>query len=143
MILNKKTILPLMILLVVLTGNGTLNGCKREKKVTGKEYIPRDVLVHVITEIHLIDGITNDMQYYRKYNPGDSIDIYSSIFDKHNVDREMYERTIDEYSKYPQLLDKVYDEVLMELKLLQDKVEAEEQEDRPEVIRERNLSSPR
>ncbi|MCA1747702.1 MAG: DUF4296 domain-containing protein, partial [Bacteroidales bacterium] len=96
-----------------------------------------------ITDIHLIDGITNDMQYYRKFNPGDSIDMYSSIFDKYNVDRRMYERTINEYSKYPQLLDKVYDEVLMELKLLQDKIEMKEEEDRLEVIRERNLSEPR
>lgn len=143
MILNRKSNLPLLILLVLLAGSVTLNGCKREKKITGKEYIPRDVLVNVITEIHLIDGITNDMRYYRKFNPGDSIDMYSSIFEKYNVDRSMYERTIDEYSKYPQLLDKVYDEVLMELKLLQDKVEMEEEEDRLEVIRERDLSESR
>lgn len=143
MILNKKFNLPLLILLVLLTGSVTINGCKREKKITGKEYIPRDVLVNVITDIHLIDGITNDMQYYRKFNPGDSIDMYSSIFDKYNVDRTMYERTINEYSKYPQLLDQVYDEVLMELKLLQDKVEMEEEEDRLEVIRKRDLSEPR
>jgi hypothetical protein len=143
MILNKKSNLPLLILLVLLAGNVTLNGCKREKKITGKEYIPRDVLVNVITEIHLIDGITNDMRYYRKFNPGDSIDMYSSIFEKYDVNRRMYERTIDEYSKYPQLLDKVYDEVLMELKLLQDKVEMEEEEDKPEVIRDRDLSKSR
>ncbi len=129
--------MPLLILLVLLTGSVSLNGCKQEKKITGKEYIPRDVLVNVITDIHLMDGITNDMKYYRKYNPGDSIDMYSYIFEKYNVDRKMYERTINEYSKYPQLLDKVYDEVLMELKLLQDKVEMEEEEDRLEVIRER------
>jgi hypothetical protein len=139
MILNRKTNLPILILLVLLVGSVTTNGCKREKKITGKEYIPRDVLVNVITEIHLIDGITNDMQYYRRFNPGDSIDMYSSIFEKYNVDRRMYERTIDEYSKYPQLLDKIYDEVLMELKLLQDKVEMEEEREKPEVIRERNL----
>jgi hypothetical protein len=142
MILNRSNF-TLLVLLALLTGSVTINGCKREKKITGKEYIPRDVLVNVITDIHLIDGITNDMKYYRKFNPGDSIDMYSSIFEKYNVDRRMYERTINEYSKHPQLLDQVYDEVLMELKLLQDKIEMEEEEERPEVIRERNLSRPR
>lgn len=98
-------------------------GCKREKKITGNAYIPRDVFVEVITDMHLMDGITNDMQYFRKFNPGDSIDMYSSIFEKHNVDRTMYELTVKEYSKYPELLDKVYDEVMMNLNLLKDKIE--------------------
>ena len=110
-------------------------GCSREKKITGKEYIPKKILVKVITDIHLMDGITNDISYYRKYNPGDSIDIYSPIFDKYNVDREMYDRTIKKYSKSPQLLDEVYDQVLMDLKILQDKIEMEEEKERTEVIK--------
>ena len=99
--------------------------CTKKTKIKGSEFIPKDVLVQVISDMHLMDGITNDMKYYRKFNPGDSVDIYSTIFDKYNIDREMYQHTIDEYSKYPYLLDKVYDEVLMNLNLLQDKIEKE------------------
>ena len=109
-------------------------GCGQRTKIKGAEFIPKDILVQVISDMHIIDGITNDMKYYRKYNPGDSIDLYSSIFEKYNVDSEMYELTINEYSKYPQLLDEVYDEVLMKLNLLQDKVEMspiDENEKRP------------
>ena len=102
--------------------------CGQKTKIKGSEFIPQDVLVQVLSDIHLIDGITTDMKYYRKFNPGDSIDLYSAIFEKYNVDKEMYERTIKEYSKYPQLLNKVYDEVLMNLNLLQDKVEKEEED---------------
>jgi len=82
--------------------------------------------VQVLMDMHLMDGITNDMKYYRKFNPGDSIDIYGPIFKKYEIDREKYDRTIEEYSKYPQLMDEVYDQVLMQLNLLQDKVESEE-----------------
>ncbi len=113
----------------------SFSSCSREKKITGKEYIPREVLVKVITDIHLMDGITNDMSYYRKYNPGDSIDMYGPIFDKYDVDREMYDRTIKEYSKYPQLLNEVYDQVLMDLKILQDKIEMEEEKKKTEMIK--------
>ena len=95
------------------------------------------MLVNILMDIHLMDGITNDMKYYRKYNPDDSIDYYTPIFKKYGVDREKYDRTIDEYSKYPQLLDEVYDEVLMKLTLLQDRIENEEDE-KKELIRDKN-----
>jgi hypothetical protein len=119
-----------MLIIALLLG-GT--ACNRKKQISGKEYIDRDVLVQVIMDMHLMDGITNDMKYYRKFNPGDSIDIYSPIFEKYDIDRKIYDRTISEYSKYPQLMDEVYDEVLMKLNLLQDRIESEE-DDKIEVI---------
>lgn len=134
MILNRSNI-PTTAFLLLFAFIIPFYGCSREKKITGKEYIPKKILVKVITDIHLMDGITNDISYYRKYNPGDSIDIYSPIFDKYNVDREMYDRTIKKYSKSPQLLDEVYDQVLMDLKILQDKIEMEEEKERTEVIK--------
>ncbi|MCF8226887.1 MAG: DUF4296 domain-containing protein [Bacteroidales bacterium] len=103
-----------------------LTSCNQKKQVSGSQYIERNDLVDIIKDMHLMDGITNDMQYYRKFNPGDSIDIYSSIFEKYNVDREAYERTIKEYSKHPKLLDAVYDDVLMKLSIMQDELEEEE-----------------
>ncbi len=133
MILNRSN-LSTTAFLLLFAFSISFSGCSREKKITGKEFIPKSVLVKVIVDIHLMDGITNDMSYYHKYNPGDSIDLYGPIFDKYNVDREMFDRTIREYSKYPQLLDEVYDQVLMELKLLQDKIEMEEEEERNKVV---------
>lgn len=123
-----------MLALVILLGGAA---CNRKKKISGDQYIDRDVLVQVIMDMHLIDGITNDMRYYRKFNPDDSIDIYSPIFEKYNINREMYDRTISEYSKYPKLMDDVYDDVLMQLNLLQDRIESEENE-KIEVIDGKN-----
>lgn len=106
-----------------------LPACSQKEKIHGKEFIPRDDLVHIITDIHLMDGITNDMRFYRKYNPEDSIDLYGSIFEKYNTDKDQYKRTIEEYSKYPELLDEVYDEVIMQLNLIIEKEESFEEED--------------
>jgi hypothetical protein len=136
MTLNKNsTHLAAMLLAATLLIGGA--ACKREKKISGQEYIEKEVLVQVLMDMHLMDGITNDMKFYRKFNPDDSIDIYGPIFKKYDIDREKYDRTIKEYSKYPQLMDEVYDQVLMQLNLLQDKVESEEDK-KIEVINGRN-----
>lgn len=109
-----------------------LSACNQDKKIRGDEFIKRDVFVEVLTEMHLMDGITNDMNYYRKFNPVDSIDLYSSILEKHGVTREKYLRTIAEYSKHPELLDEVYDEVLMQLNMMQDEVEQQTEDEKKE-----------
>jgi hypothetical protein len=125
---SNKKIIRLAAFLFAITILPGSTACNREKQISGDEYIEREVLVQVIMDMHLMDGITNDMRYYRKFNPDDSIDIYGPIFKKYDIDREMYDRTISEYSKYPKLMDEVYDEVLMQLNLLQDRIEGEEDE---------------
>lgn len=136
MTLNKNSthLAAILLAATILLGSAA---CKREKKISGQEYVEKEVLVQVLMDMHLMDGITNDMKFYRKFNPDDSIDIYGPIFKKYDVDREMYDRTIKEYSKYPQLMDEVYDLVLMQLNLLQDKIESEEDK-KIEVINGRN-----
>lgn len=129
---NKNTIQLATVLFAIFILLGTA-ACNRKKQISGDDYIEKEVLVQVIMDMHLMDGITNDMRFYRKFNPDDSIDIYGPIFKKYDIDREMYDRTISEYSKYPKLMDEVYDEVLMQLNLLQDRIESEE-EDTVEMI---------
>jgi hypothetical protein len=106
-----------------------VSACLKKESIKDKAFITKDVLVEVLTEIHLIDGITEDRKYYRKYNFNDSIDLMSPVFEKHNITREQFDTTIAEYSRYPELLDKVYDEVIMKLNLMLD--ENDEQNEEP------------
>jgi len=124
---SSKSTLYTVIALLIVASTLLTGSCSHEKKIRGDEYIDRDKLVLVLSDMHLMDAITNDMRYYRKYNPDDSLDLYGPIFEKYNVTREEYLRTLEEYSKYPELLDEVYDEVLMHLNMLQDEVENEEE----------------
>jgi hypothetical protein len=122
---------------------GSFFSCTTRNSIRGKDFIPRETFVEIVYDIHLVDGITNEVKYYRIYNPEDSIDLYGPIFEKYNVTREKYERTLDEYSMYPTLLDEVYDEVLMKLNMMQDELRVEDPSDKEEVSGGRNESLKR
>ena len=105
-----------------------VTACLKKNSISDKEFIPQDVLVEILTEIHLIDGITEDRKYYRKYNFNDSIDLMTPVFEKYNITSEQFDSTIAEYSRYPELLDKVYDEVIMKLNLMLDENDEQSEE---------------
>ena len=100
-------------------------GCHKKKTISGEEFISADVLVDMLVDIHLVDGITNDPQFHRRYE-GDSIDLLGPILDKYSLTREMFDTTMAMYSRYPELLDQVYSEVLIKLNVMLDEIDKEE-----------------
>ena len=109
----------LLLILVMLTP-----ACEKKKSITGKAFLEREVLVDVLVDIHLADGVTNDRKFNRKYD-ADSIDILSPILEKHLVTREMFDTTLIVYSQYPELFDQVYNEVLIKLNVMLDESDKE------------------
>ncbi len=106
-------------------------GCTKKQQITGKEFIPREVLVDVLVDIHLVDGITNDRKFYHRYQDVDSIDVLGPILEKYQVSKTMFDATMLEYSRYPDLLDQVYNDVLMKLNMMLDENDNEEDPNRP------------
>jgi hypothetical protein len=109
------------------------SGCSKKKQISGKEFVPREVLVDVLVDIHLADGITNDRKFYRRYEEVDSIDLLGPILEKHNITQHMFDTTMYEYSRYPLLLDQVYNDVLMKLNIMLDEIDQEEKANMPPV----------
>jgi len=105
-----------------------LAGCTRREKISGKEYVPREVLVDMLVDMHLVDGITNDRKFYRRFEGVDSVDLLGPIFDKYGVTREMFDKTMLEYTRNPPLLDQVYNDVIMKLNVMLDQNDKEEQQ---------------
>jgi hypothetical protein len=103
-------------------------GCNKNEQISGKAFIERDVLVDVLVDIHLIDGVTNDRKFHRKYD-ADSIDLLSPILEKHHITRTMFDTTLATYSKHPDLFDQVYADVLIKLNVMLDKNDKEDGED--------------
>jgi hypothetical protein len=117
----------ILILLLALT----FTACKKQKKITGKEFIERDVLVGVLVDIHLMDGVTQDRRFNRKYDT-DSLDILTPILEKHQVTRQMFDTTMLVYSRHPILLDEVYNDVLIKLNVMLDANNKEVAASKPE-----------
>jgi hypothetical protein len=118
----------LLLLLIILIPEG----CIRKKQISGKEFIPREVFVDVLVDIHLMDGITNDRKFYRRYENVDSIDYLGPIFEKHQVTLQMFDTTMYAYSRHPELMDQVYNDVLMKLNIMLDENDQEEDPSKPE-----------
>ena len=84
-------------------------------RIKQKKVVEREKFVDILADIHMMDAITNNPNYFRKYEPGDSVDLYSSIFDKYGVTKAEFDSTVSAYTKKPQLYSEIYDEVIFEL----------------------------
>lgn len=106
--------------------------CKKDKPIKGKEFIKREVLIEVLVDIHLMDGVSQDRQFGRKFD-ADSIDVLTPILEKYQVSRQMFDTTMYVYTRNPNLLDEVYNDVLIKLNIMLDEnSKEEEQVSRPE-----------
>jgi len=113
-----------LILLLVLT----FSACQKKKSIKGDEFIEREVLISVLVDIHLMDGVTQDRKFGRKYDV-DSLDVLSPIFEKHQVNKQMFDTTMLVYSRKPELLDAVYNDVLIKLNVMLDENNKEKEEE--------------
>jgi len=120
---NRLSYPGLLILMMILS----LTACKNEKRISGKEFVDREVLVDVLVDIHLMDGVTQDRRFTRKYDI-DSVNVLIPILEKHQVSRQMFDTTMYVYSRSPQLLDAVYNDVLIKLNVRLDENSKEEDE---------------
>lgn len=109
-----------------------LAACHKKEDITGKEFIQRDVLVDVLVDIHLVDGITNDRKFYRRYD-ADSIDLLTPILEKYHISKAKFDTTMAIYSKHPDLFDQVYADVLIKLNVMLDQNDKEEEEGEKKV----------
>ena len=107
---------PVLLLLILVM---VAPACKKKDNISGKAFIEREVLVDILVDVHLADGVTNDRKFNRKYD-ADSIDVLSPILEKHKVSREMFDTTLVVYSQHPELFDQVYNEVLIKLNVMLD-----------------------
>ena len=115
-------ILVLLLGLILIT----LVGCSKKTEIGGKAFVPRDELVDMLVDLHLVDGITNDRKFYRSYEEVDSVDLLGPILEKYQVSQQMFDTTIYEYSRYPEIFDQVYNDVLTKLNIMLDENDLED-----------------
>jgi len=111
-------------------------------KIRNRDLIERDKFINILTDMHIMDAITNDPKYFRKFDASDSVDIYSSIFEEYEVTKAEFDSTVSAYSKQPDAYLKIYDEVILELNYRLDTLKENEPrfntEEKKERVREKN-----
>lgn len=105
-------------------------GCQSKTKV-----IPRDEMVKILVDVHLLDGGIQHAQYTDDVHLPDSIDLYDYVLDKHGYSQEQFDSSMSHYSRNPRKFDRIYQEVLSRLNRMETEVK-EEQDKRRE--KERN-----
>lgn len=120
----RRSYSGIFILLLALS----FTACKKKESITGKEFVEREVLIGILVDIHLMDGVTQDRKFSRIYE-ADSLDILTPILDKHQVSRHMFDTTMYAYSRIPILFDEVYNDVLIKLNVMLDENNKEEAEE--------------
>ena len=107
-----------------------------------KEVIPRDELVPVLVEIHLMDGAIRQSRFKDEVQVPDSIDVYEYVLEKHGYTQAQFDSSINYYSRDPRRFEQIYQEVLARLNRMETKVR-EEKEERKKKYRPDKDKDPR
>jgi hypothetical protein len=110
---------------VIIIFLAILFSCRPGDTPPKKYFISRDSLVTILVDLHMVYSIQSTFEYRKLAEEYDSIDIYSEIFDKHNVTKAAFDSTIAYYSKHPEDLTNIYDEVIMQLTMMQDSMKVD------------------
>lgn len=117
MALLKRAFLPLFLLCMLLAA------CSDPEHVDiPKDVLPKEKMAEVMVDVHLLEATVNltvtatDKAAFNE--KGDQIDVYK----KHNTTRQQYEESYAFYTRHPDLLGEIYQEVLNELSKMQAEV---------------------
>ena len=101
------------------------------------DVIPRDTFLHVLTEVHLIEGALKQ-RLFRNDDENDRIENqYAELFDRWNIDVERFKTTYSWWYQCPEALDGLLEEVIENLSVLERQlIEEERNTDSSTVISE-------
>ncbi|PKP20964.1 MAG: hypothetical protein CVU05_07840 [Bacteroidetes bacterium HGW-Bacteroidetes-21] len=106
----RPFILYLLFFIVLLS-------CEHKSEYQGN-LIPRDSFVVIMADMHIADAIYTQYILNESRPPFNQGILYMKVFQKHNTDRESFEKTFDYYARNIPEFDLVYDDVVA---LLEDK----------------------
>jgi hypothetical protein len=98
----------------------SLAACKDSK--SSKYIIPPEKMVPVLMDMHLTYALQSSSELRKLAREVDSVDVYSYVFNKHNISRIRFDSTIAWYSRNPELFTDIYDQVIMQLTQLKDSI---------------------
>lgn len=83
------------------------------------DIIPRDTLISVIVDMHIADVILLNPNVQSKISDISSNQLYQSILNKYNINKERFNKSMNYYANNPEVLDSIYDIVIERLNLIE------------------------
>lgn len=96
-------------------------GCNKERKV-----IPRDEMVSVLVQVHLMDGATQIAQYNPEVSVPDTLNVYEAVLENYGYTKAQFDSSIQYYSKDLRKFDRIYQEVLSRLNKMETEVQEQQ-----------------
>jgi hypothetical protein len=110
---KKYLILNFVVLIILFSG-----GCGN-KQQQGGDIIEKAKMINILTDINLVEASLRSNQPRSAADSLRTIAFYNEIFKKYNTNRVQFDNSIRFYSKNPEVLGKIYDEVIARLSRMQ------------------------
>jgi len=104
--------IKLLILLVIFSV--ALSSCVSDEVNIPDHIIPKDTMVEMLAEIQIMESI-NEITSNAKKEDFDIKDAYIWELDKYNVSEEKFKESLDFYSSHQNLLEEIYDMVIIRI----------------------------
>jgi hypothetical protein len=116
--MNRFVILTLLLPLFIMVS------CERDRPP--KDLLEKDEMIPLLIDLHMAYAIQSSVQFRKISLDVDTVDTYTYIFDKHGVQKAVFDSSVAWYSRHPKRFTEIYDEVVMDLTQMRDSLEVME-----------------
>ena len=102
-----KRLIPVFFSLIFLTA------CTQDKVPAG--IMKPDEMVPVLLDMHLVEGYMGSSSLGEDSLKKVASGYYTLVYKKHRLSKEQFRKSLDYYSRRPELLDSIYSSILHEL----------------------------
>jgi hypothetical protein len=78
------------------------------------DILDKDKMAEMLTDLQLVESVIRISAAEQETNV-DSIDYNTAVFERHNISREQFERSMEYYTQHPDQLEEIYDQVIVKL----------------------------
>lgn len=112
-------------LILLFTGILFFSSCSLEQKeiIIPDYVITQDSMVHILADVHIQEAIMNQYNQEGRHMKMNPVKQYQLIFDKYKISKERYDSSYQFYLDNPSLLNKIYENVVIELTKMQAEIE--------------------
>ncbi|MBP6976863.1 MAG: DUF4296 domain-containing protein [Bacteroidales bacterium] len=112
----------LCVLLLYLISGCRTGGSRSEIAAAPDDLIAADSMVKILVDVHLIESSLKTIHTKKQDNEHFTDRYYTTLFEKHHITRQQFLRSMDYYERNAGQLEKIYENVIIELSKLESEV---------------------